>query len=399
MNKCLVFLFVSLILNACSPKVVTTKVPQKDKPIEPKVEKPATRFTEAEISLLIPFKLNQFNPATATKTQLSKSDMAIDFYQGVMMGIDSAANYGLNYTVNVFDTKEDNLQLANLFKNANFKTSDLLIGPVFPESIKFASNFAMTNNLIMVSPLAASKPNEFNNPKLVSIVNNIDQHGQKIADYIAGHYNSNSAIVVLINPQKANDEEFAAPIRNRLKNKYPQFIVQEFAAVSAFETKMIKGKQYLVVLCSDEPSFVTPNLAKLYRLKNLKTGPYAISLIGHPNWSKQHYNVAQLQDLKTIISTSYWIDYKNQAVINFVKKYRINYNYEPSEYSFKGFDIGFYFAKLLAKYGSDYLRHLTKEPYKGLHNSFNFTYDAKTGYANTDLLLLQYKNLSLIPIK
>jgi ABC-type branched-subunit amino acid transport system substrate-binding protein len=394
-SKFFFFLIVIGIISACSPRVVNTAPPTKEKPLESKVEKPVKRFTEANISLLIPFKLDQFNPATATKAQVDRAAMAIDFYQGVLMGMDSAASYGLNYKINVFDTKDENSQLATLFKKESLRTSNLIIGPVFPEGVKYATNFAMANNLVMVSPLAASKPSEFNNPRLISVVNNIDQHGEKIADYIAKRYIAKETIIVLINPRKTADEQFAAPIRMRLKLKHPQFIVQEFTSAYAFETRMIKEKQYVVIICSSQLSFVAPSIDKLYKLKNLKTGGYAIDLIGHPNWAKQNYNVDQLQELKTIISSSYTIDYKNQAVINFIKKYRSRYNFEPSEYSFKGFDIGFYFARLIARHGPDYLDYLTKDKYTGLHNSFDFEFDPKYGYFNAELMLLQYKNLTL----
>jgi len=385
----------SLVILGCSPKVIT--VPSKS--VETKtpvvIEKPVKKFTEASISLLIPFKLNDFNLKTATKAQVEKADMAIDFYQGIKIGIDSAAATGFNFKLNVFDTRDETSQLANLQKKESLKNSNLIIGPVFPEGISYMTNYALANDLTIVSPLAASKPSDFNNPKLIAIVNNIDQHAVKIGNYIGQHFPAGKAIVVLINPKKSADEQFAAPLRSYLKQKYPTLVVQEFTTTYAFETKMSKGKQYAVVICSSDMKFVTPSIEKLFKLKNLKTGGYPIDLFGHPNWSKQSYNVDQLQDLNTIISTSYRIDYKSAAVINFIKKYRAQFNFEPSEYSFKGFDIGYYFGKLLAKHGLNYLDYLTKEPYKGLHNSFNFEFDAKYGYFNKDLMLLQYRNLNL----
>ena len=388
--------FVCLAIVACSPKVSTTvNKPVKDNKAPAKVDKPTKKFTEADVSLLIPFKLNQLNLKTATKAQVERADMAIDFYQGVKLGIDSAAAQGLNFKLNVFDTKDDNSQLATLFKKEALKNSNLVIGPVFPEGVKYITNFAVANDLAIVSPLAASKPSDFNNPKLISVVNNINQHGEKVADYIAEKYQSSNSIMVLINPKKSADEQFAAPIRNRFKQKYPNFIVQEFTSAYAFETRMVKGKKYALIICSAEVSFVKPSIDKIFKLKNLKTGGYDINLFGHPNWVKQTYSIDQLQDLNTIVSSSYKIDYKSSSVINFIKKYRAQFNFEPSEYSFKGFDIGYYFGKLLAKHGADYLDYLTKEKYKGLHNSFEFAFSPTFGYYNTELMLLQYKNLAL----
>lgn len=386
----------SLVIFACSPKVTApVKTQPKENPVQVKEEKAVKRFTQADVSLLVPFKLNQLNLQTATKAQVERANMAIDFYQGVKLGFDSATSLGLNFKLNVFDTRDDNSQIALLLKKEALKSSNLIIGPVFPEGIKYISSYTLANDIALVSPLAAAKPSDFNNPKLISIVNNIDQHGAKIADYIASKYQSSNSIVVLINPKKTADEQFAAPIKNRLKQKYPSFIVQEFTSAYAFETRMIKGKKYAVIICSADVPFVTPSILKLYKLKNLPTGGYDINLFGHPNWAKQNYNVDQIQGLNTIISSSYFINYKDDDVVDFIRKYRKAFNFEPSEYSFKGFDIGFYFGKLLAKHGADYVDFITKEKYKGLHNDFEFSFNAKEGYSNSSLMLLQYKNLSL----
>ena len=396
--KVLNFLLLCSVLLACSPKVRKAPIiPAKVIPKENNVNvvvKPVVKFKEAAIAVLIPFKLNQLNLKTATKVQVERADMAIDFYQGIKMGIDSAASFGLNFKVNVYDTRDDNSQLLALTKNETLKNSNLIIGPVFPEGIKYLSNFAISNDLPVVSPLSASKPSEFNNPKLISIVNHIDQHGEKIATYIGANYTT----VVLINPKKTEDEEFATPIKLFLRKNYPSLLVQEFTSAYAFETRMIKGKKYAIIICSSDMSFVTPTIDKLAKISKLKANDYEFNLFGHPNWAKQNYNTEQLQSLHTIISTSFFVNYKETNVVNFVKKYRTNFNFEPSEYSFKGFDIGFYFGKLIAKHGANYLDFLTKDKYKGLHNSFNFLYHPLYGYYNKELMLLQYKNLTLNPI-
>jgi hypothetical protein len=390
----------TLFLGACSPKIRTPK-PETKKPEEkekPADKKPIKKFSQASVSLLVPFKLDELNLKTATKADIEKYAMPIDFYQGFKLGLDSAAAQGLNFKLNVFDTQDDNAHISTLYKNERFKQSNLIIGPVFPEGLKFISNYSKENNATIVSPLAATEPTEFNNPNLVSIVNNIGLHGKKIASYIAKSFNPANTIVVLINPKKTEDEQFAAPIRSYLQSN-TKFLVQEYASAYTFETKMIKGKQYVVVVTSSDRTFVLPTIEKLYKLKNLPTGGYGINLFGHPNWVKQNYPTDKLQDLNTIISSSYKIDYKSGNVVTFIKKYRYKYGFEPGEYAFKGFDIGYYFGKLLVTYGEDYKDYIVKEKYKGLHNNFSFIHDEKLGYINTSLMLLKFKNFALSPVE
>ncbi|WP_316796749.1 ABC transporter substrate-binding protein [Pedobacter agri] len=396
-NGYFILVFFILILGACSPKIrtpktETTKPVEKEKPADKK--KPAKKFTQASISLLAPFKLDEINFKTATKSDVEKYAMPIDFYQGFKLGIDSAAASGLNFKLNVFDTQDDNAHISALYKNERFKQSNLIVGPVFPDGQKFIAAYSKENNIPVVSPLAASNPSEFNNPNLISIVNSIDLHAKKIAAYITKSYSSANTIVVLINPKKSEDEAFAAPMRSYFKAN-SKFVIQEYASVYSLETKMISGKQYVVIVTSSDRAFVLPSIEKLNKLKNLPKGGYTINLFGHPNWVKQNYPTEMVQALNTIISSSYKIDYKNSAVTSFIKRYRRQYGFEPGEYAFKGFDIGLYFGKLLDQYGESYLENVTKEKYKGLHNNFSFIHDEKLGYINTSLMLLKYKNFAL----
>jgi hypothetical protein len=391
-NKLLALLVAIIFMASCSPKV--TKPVVEKQPAKPSIEEPVIKkITQANVSVFIPFELNKFNLKTLTKSQVEKADMSLDFYQGLLMGIDSAANGGLNFKVNVYDTKDAVSEVVKLTKKEAVQNSHLFIGPIFPDGIKAMSAYSKLNKIPMVSPLAASKPTEFNNPYLVSVINAIDAHGVAIADYIAKHYDAEESIVVLINTQKSSDLQLANPIKERFKVKHPKFVVQEYSSTHVLETKMQKGKRYAVIMCSDDSKFVIPSLTKLYRLKTASS--YPIQVFGHPNWQKQSYNVDQLQNLQTIVSTSNYINYTDKSVINFVKIYREKYEIEPSEFAFKGFDVGFYFGKLLNKYGASYFDYLLKETYKGLNNDFKFGYDAEFGFYNKHLMLLQYKNLSL----
>jgi len=388
----------ALILGACSPKITkvkteTVKPVEKEKPAEKKSVK---KFSQASISLLIPFKLNEVNLKSMSKADVEKYAMPIDFYQGFKLGIDSVAASGLNFKLNVYDTRDDNAHIGLLYDQDNFRKSNLIVGPVFPEGLKYITNYSKLNDALIVSPLAASSPADFNNPNLISIVGNIDLHAKKLATYISKAYNASNTIIVIINPRKTDDEQFASPFRKYFSSQTSnKFIIQEYASAFAFETKMIKGKQYAVVVTSSDRAFVLPTIEKLYKLKNLPAGGYALNLFGHPLWSKQNYPVDKLQGLNTIISSSYKVDYRSANVVGFIRAYRKKYGFEPGEYAFKGFDEGYYFGKLMATYGEDYLEHLTKEKYKGLHNNFTFIRDERYGYINTSLLLLRYRNFAL----
>jgi len=392
-NKLIISIFIGLCLAACSPKVQTAKkeAPPEDMK-EKEVKKPSKKFTEATISLLIPFNLDDFKTKALNKAEVEKHALAIDFYQGFKLGIDSAAASGLNFKLNVYDTEDNNSRLASLIQNNKLKGSDLLVGPVFPDGLKYIKNYSLQNKLPVVSPLAASQPSEFANPNLISIVNNIDLHAAKIGDYILKKYAPEKTVVVLISTKSPSDELLGLPLRNYFLNKGNKLPFQEYASVFTMETKLTKDKKYVVLLSSSSQTFVAASIDKLAKMKN---AGFNIDLFGHPDWMKQTYNTEKLQALNTIITSSYRVDYNSPAVVDFIKKYRKAFDFEPGEYAYKGFDIGFYFGKQLSKYGVNYFENLSKEKYKGLHNNFVFKQDDQNGFINTSLMLLQYKGFQL----
>lgn len=399
-NKIFILVAFGLLISACSPKIQPKTTP----PVAPEKvqeraapEPEAKKFTEATISMLLPFKLHQINLKTPTKAEVEKAALAIEFYQGFMLGIDSAAASGFNFKVNVLDTRDYNAQIETFLKSPELAKSNLLIGPVYPDGQKYITNYTIANKIPVVSPLAASMPQEFKNPNLISIVNNIHLHVQKIGAHITRNYDSENNVVVLINPKSTDDEVFGAPVRQYftgLKNK--KFSFEEYASVFSMEMKVQKNKRYIILLSSSNKTFVTASIDKL--LKMQRAG-LSVSLYGHPNWTRQSYPAEKLQALNTIVSSSYKVDYRRPAVVNFVREYRAAYQFEPSEYAFKGYDIGLFFGNLIARSGPDFLSQITKHNYRGLHNSFRFIHDDQFGYINSGLMLLQYKNFALNTIE
>ena len=90
-NKYWIIVLSALFLSACSPKIrPETKKPETPKKVE-KIEKPALKVKQATISLLVPFRLDEIKLKSATKSDVEKADIAIDFYHGFKLGVDSAA--------------------------------------------------------------------------------------------------------------------------------------------------------------------------------------------------------------------------------------------------------------------------------------------------------------------
>ena len=400
-NNFVIILSMLILLSACSKKITAPKPVDIPSPAERDKQKeivPEEKKTDHSIALLLPFELNSINLKTAGRKDIAKADLAIDFYQGLKLALDSLSADGHNFNLQVFDTQNQETRVVNLAMASSVRSNDLIIGPVFPDAIKTFADFSELEGTLQISPLAASMPAEFNNPALVTVNNTIDQHGRKIAEFISMNYKPELINIVLVNTQKTDDAKFSSYFKSSLnKLSGGKFRIIERPTAIAIESFLDPVKNNLVIISSSDRLFLIPAIDKLYKLVNQR---YRIELFGHPNWIKAKYlSQEKMQALKSRISTSYFVNYKAQNIKNFIARYRDEYGIEPSEFSFRGFDIGYYFGGLLEKYGKDYADHLDDSIYQGLHNNFKFYRDPKYGYINSELILLRYNNFELQPVK
>ena len=78
-------------------------------------------------------------------------------------------------------------------------------------------------------------------------------------------------------------------------------------------------------------------------------------------------------DFKTHYISSYFVDYSNQNVINFLNKFRQKYSIEPTlkQFAFQGYDITYYFLSSLCEKGTTFQACNTPNDYL-LSTKFEF---------------------------
>ncbi|HEY0896352.1 MAG TPA: ABC transporter substrate-binding protein [Sphingobacteriaceae bacterium] len=399
-NKFL-FFFLVVFFVSCSRKVAPPVIKHPDEPGElPKAEQQPVIELEPRIhsiGLVLPFYSRGIDPRAVSNAEVRRADIALEFYQGFKLAIDSLSSAGGNFQLQVVDAGDDPQMLSGLARSGSIQAQDLIIGPVFPDGIRVLSELVDFRDKVMVSPLAASSPATFKNPALVTLNNGIDQHAARLAAYIRSKYNQSAINLVLINTRSADDQKFAVPFKNELDRLSKGTLkITEVVNTQGIEQRLVRNKTNVLVVASDELKFVRPTVYRLYRLKT--DHKYSVDLYGHPNWSRLNLDAAQLQALSTTISSSYHVDYQSEAVKRFVARYRLDYWEEPTEYAFKGFDTGYFFGSLLMKYGKEYVQNIGSSSYHGLHSDFLFSYDGQYGFRNIHLMMLQYKGFELKPV-
>lgn len=401
--------------SACSPK--TTPVNKKPTPQkveekssekeaetkeEKKQEKPTKKIKEKPemvISLILPFELKSINYKTAGVADLRKAEIAIDFYQGFKMGLDSVANQkgDVDFKLQVFDSNDNPTALGALAIKPEIINSDLIVGPVFPNGIKAFSIYSKRMKKPMVSPLAASDPALFNNPYLITINNSLDQHAYKAAKFIKSDLKPEK--ILLIRSGQADEYKYAVPFKKGIDSLARGYKVSELGIKSVGYENVFKhlnpnGLNVIVLPSTDRVFLLT-----IFKELEKASRNFQIAIIGHPGWEKATFlDFEQLERLNTYVTSSYEIDYQSIRNSDFIRYYRSKFSVEPSEYAFKGFDIGYYFGILMNNKSHQFIDDLLDNKFDGIHNDFGFKKDEKSGFYNSSLMMMKYEGSQLVKV-
>lgn len=402
-----------MLLAACSPKV--RPVVTAPKPVDTVVKKPAEvkvipsqPSPTAVISLLLPFYLDELNLSKgAPKDGLSKADLALQYYQGFKLALDSLTANGSNFKLQVFDTRDATAQSHNLALDTKVRTSALVVGPIFPEEVKSFTQATVNMHKMLISPLSPAPPSDYKNPDLITVIPPLKYHCITAARYIDDNLKSKKVFV--LKSGYSDDNKYSIPFDRALDSISKKRIkIVELTIVrgdlSSLLSQLSATEQNIFVIPATDQQFVQVTLGALDKLSKQH---YPVTLFGHPNWEDATYLKAELlQRLNTHITSGDRVNYHAAKTIKFLKAYRKAYRSEPGEYAIKAFDEGMYFGQMAASYAkqtADSKQNplmpakivLANQGFEALHNTFRFIEVPGQGFVNTHVKIYRYTNFEL----
>ncbi|MDB5286190.1 MAG: hypothetical protein JWR05_1139 [Mucilaginibacter sp.] len=397
-NKWLI-VFLALIVGACSPKLRPAPQPSvktTEKPT-PEEKKPVTEVSAktSVISLILPLGLDHaaFKQAYSA-ADLKKANMSVEYYQGFKLALDSLTSIGANYKLQIFDSKDDDAQAHSLAFNPQIRNGDLIVGPIFPEDVKTFTSVLTAVSKPIVSPLSPASPATFNNPNLVTMTPPLEYHAKGAATYITNRIRPKK--VFILNSGFSDEKFYTTPFKRTIDSLSKR-------KIQVVSTTIVRGNLTPLIpqlSATDQNIFVVPSTKQAFLLVILHSldtlsKKYPVTVFGHPNWEKFTFlNAAQLQRLKTHITSTDNVNYKSGQTNMFLRSYRRAYHAEPTDFAIKGFDQGMYFGELLAKDDKGF-KNPEQVDYTGIHNGFHFIKKPGQGWVNTHVDILRYENFDL----
>jgi ABC-type branched-subunit amino acid transport system substrate-binding protein len=398
-NKWPLLLCVGLIIASCSPKVrtvtVQTVVKQPEKPVEKPIIKPvappASKVTT--VSLLLPFGLDHLKPGNSyTGISLKEADIALAYYRGFKLALDSLTAKGFSYKLRLYDSRGDVATSHALAANPAIKASDLIIGPVFPGDLKAFSTGYYNPTQLIVSPLSPAPPATFKNKQLITIIPPLEYHAWCAALYITENVRPKK--IFILRSGFSDENDYIIPFKKAIDSLGKKHIrIVEYTVLhgqlGALSPQLSSAGPNVFVVPANNQHFLTVTLNALDTLSS----SFPVTLYGHPNWVNFSFlKTDLLERLDTHITLADRVNYKDAATLIFVQQFKRAYHTEPTAFAIKGFDEGLYLGQLLA---TDSLKDVSHTDFKGLHNTFHFQKKAGLGWVNTHVNLYKYANFEL----
>jgi LysM repeat protein/ABC-type branched-subunit amino acid transport system substrate-binding protein len=339
-----------------------------------------------KIALLLPYN-----------TENRKTDLITEYYEGLLLAVDSLRNMGYSMELFVYDI-DDTPTLRKILKDEEqLKDVNLIIGGVSNDQIKIIADFAKSNKVKYVIPFT-SKNDEVLNNAWVFQVNTPQNLLYANAVYAGANLFAKYNILFLDTRDKDNQTEFINEFKKDLKERniaWKDAVYDAADFPERIESLLTTGKPNVIMPLSN-------SLEALMKIKTVlrsvaETKPeYKINLFGYPVW--QTYTKDCLEDfhvLDTYIYSLFYADNMNPGVKMFYDKYKNWFSKNPLstfvKYGMLGFDTGMFFFGALQNYGTNFENNLSDIKYKSLQTGFNFErVNNWGGFINTNIYIIHY---------
>lgn len=331
--------------------------------------------------LMMPFASQSETPKTGS----------IDFYCGALMAARQAGENGTDIDISVYDTDGGVLPITR----EKLYESDIVIGPVSPAELTGVLEKCPEKTKI-ISPLdhkaeylASSHMNFIQAPTSNLILY------EDLAKWIKEETKDTAERVIVIYEKGSRDIQELSVMNTILQKDGIRF--------SSFSYSILEGRDIQeplmsmmnieaanrVLVMSESEAFVNDVVRNLNLLIHSE---YEVILYGTSKIrSFDTIEVDNLHNTRLHTSLAYYVDYENEEVKDFIRKYRALYNTEPTPYAFQGYDIAAYFIKLYSEHGASWEKYLESENCKMLQADFDFMKARENGgFVNSGVRRIVY---------
>ena len=308
------------------------------------------------------------------KANLPKTVLpGLEFYNGVMMAIDSLNAEGAKVEISIYDTKQANRPLSTLLRSADLNNTGLMIAAITNAAeLKLFSDQALNKNIPLISATYPNYLGVVGNPFFTVLNSSFQANLQGLYKHMQRYYLARNIIAITKKGGPAEDY-VKTYITNLNKSTRSQplkikWVTIDEAKVNVNELKsnLDSTKNNVVFVAAPVESFGL----RVIQALNTATS-YRITAIGMPTWDNlKELDKESCANVEIVFSTPFLYYSQNPTLSSLVnRRYQERYYSRPSDMVFRGFEITYHFTKLLIKHKFNLVNNLTDRSFT-LFNEF-----------------------------
>ena len=296
----------------------------------------------------------------------------LEFYNGVMMAIDSLHQDSARVEISIYDTKQTNQSLSDLMKKPELNDVGLMIAAVTnPKELKIFGDQALAKSIPLIS---ASYPNYVGisqYPYFVLLNSSFPTHLSGVYKHMQQYYSSNTIIAVT---KKGPTEDYIKKYISDINSTIGAFhlkikwlnIDANNTSITNLKSSLDSTKNNVIFVASPLESFGLNVVKMLSSNENYQT-----TAIGMPTWDGiKELDNPECKNVNIVFSTPFLYYSQNQTLSALVnKRYKEKYYSRPSNMAFRGYEVTYHFTRLLQKHRDSLVNNLTDTSFT-LFNQF-----------------------------
>lgn len=347
------------------------------------IEKKKGEVRSLKVAFLLPF-------FASGEEMNAKSKIGLEFYSGCKIALDSLKKAGFNINARIFDTQSDSSAISKIIETADFKESELIIGPLYASDFKTVSSFANKKGIPIVSPFSQSDALLENSPNAVKITPDQKTLLEELSRFLLK--DRKAATFTLIRNSNAKDQDAANWISEIFKNEgnlnEGKFKEVVFSGVNEILSNLNESTENILIFPTSVQVQVIDAIAKLSSNRLGKR----ITLVGLNEWNGyENIEFDHLNNLNFTYAAPTKPDFTSPASKSFQRKFRDEFKGEPTNYAYQGFDATLFFVDALTRFEKPTLSCLEKMAVAcGINSCYNFARNGKdNGLENRYVNILQ----------
>ncbi|MFL1896089.1 LysM peptidoglycan-binding domain-containing protein [Aquimarina sp. 2-A2] len=367
------------------------------------LERKLYNFTPKKVAVMLPFSLDSLNMEQRQDTEdflraKRGARVALDFYSGVLVAVDSAKEKGITIELDVFDTKMNNnpVHLKKIIRDNNFNEMNAVIGPLYQANVELVAQELKQYDVPVFSPISKKESKLYGNffqtrPSDIMLQ-------EKVISYVQNDSTEKNIILVI-----QEGKRFEA-VKEKLIKAFPQAKIAKiqegnFLLRPDLEKVLVEGKPNWVFLESDDIAMIS----NVTPLLNAKAESHDVTLFTTDKnnaFENDSVNNMHLSNLH-LHFPSIDKEYEDSSIsrIPFVERYKKKYGVAPNKYAVRGYDITYDILMRLGTADNVYQAATYEGTTEYIENKFNYAKKVSGGYYNKALYLIRFdENLKLTAV-